>query len=344
MAGRCRGLPGATLSATLALAICGVGTVTAGASPPQPSITAPPNPLDGSHTALHASAPGYLPRSTATSTSEVRATRLTSRSPAYSFLMMSPDRPAEPIRWNPCRVITWQWQGADARGNALMARAIDHVASATGIRFLHQRTGSAAIQVHFARLAPPAIGYGGAVAVRRNGWYVYERGSIVVESQRGTPSFTDADWLELLTHELGHVMGLGHVQAAGELMYTTMHGQTTFGPGDRAGLRRLGRPAGCIADKPLVRPSAPRGLRLLANSAGTVRLGWSEPVSQGNAASVRYRLRLDGPRALGSWVPYRGQTIRIDRLRPGVRYRFLAEATNDLFAGPAAVVEFVAKG
>ena len=333
------------LSAALALtfALVGVGTIAAAASPIEPSATAHPNPHLGSPPNLYASAPGYLPRSATTGTTEARATRL-SRGPAYSFLMMSPDRPAEPIRWNPCRVITWGWQGADARGNALMARAVDQVASATGIRFVHQPTGTPAIQVHFAQLTAPAIGYGGAVAVRRNGWYVYEHGSIVVESRRGTPSFTDGEWLELLTHELGHVMGLGHVDAPGEMMFTTMHGQTTFGPGDRAGLRRLGRSAGCIADKPLVRPSAPRGLRVMANSAGTVRLGWAEPVSLGNAASVRYRLRLDGPRAMGSWVPYRAQSIRIDRLRPGVRYRFVALATNDLFAGPAAMVEFTAKG
>ena len=31
-----------------------------------------------------------------------------------------------------------------------MARAVDQVASATGIRFVHQPTGTPAIQVHFA--------------------------------------------------------------------------------------------------------------------------------------------------------------------------------------------------
>jgi predicted Zn-dependent protease len=41
-------------------------------------------------------------------------------------------------------------------------------------------------------------------------------------------------------HELGHVLGLGHVQDPSQLMYPAHHGQATYGPGDLAGLAAEG--------------------------------------------------------------------------------------------------------
>ncbi|MGH8866936.1 MAG: matrixin family metalloprotease [Actinomycetes bacterium] len=53
----------------------------------------------------------------------------------------------------------------------------------------------------------------------------------------------------LLMHELGHVMGLQHVGATSEIMYPTIlrRTRTYYRSGDRAGLARVGRPAGCIS-------------------------------------------------------------------------------------------------
>ena len=44
----------------------------------------------------------------------------------------------------------------------------------------------------------------------------------------------------ILLHELGHLVGLDHVPDEGELMYPQSITQTTYGPGDREGLARLG--------------------------------------------------------------------------------------------------------
>jgi predicted Zn-dependent protease len=44
----------------------------------------------------------------------------------------------------------------------------------------------------------------------------------------------------ILDHELGHVVGLGHVQDPHELMYDEQLERTTFGPGDLQGLARVG--------------------------------------------------------------------------------------------------------
>lgn len=57
-----------------------------------------------------------------------------------------------------------------------------------------------------------------------------------------------ADALEhrraIVMHELGHVLGLGHVDDDGELMNEENLGRTEFGPGDLAGLQAL-RAASC---------------------------------------------------------------------------------------------------
>ena len=50
----------------------------------------------------------------------------------------------------------------------------------------------------------------------------------------------------VILHELGHLMGLGHVRPPGELMHPSGGGVVDFGPGDREGLRLLGADAGCI--------------------------------------------------------------------------------------------------
>jgi len=44
------------------------------------------------------------------------------------------------------------------------------------------------------------------------------------------------------THELGHMIGLNHVNAVGELMRPVLHDQSDFGDGDRNGLYSIGEP------------------------------------------------------------------------------------------------------
>jgi hypothetical protein len=45
----------------------------------------------------------------------------------------------------------------------------------------------------------------------------------------------------VIQHELGHLVGLNHVDDEGELMYASTTDQTDYGPGDLGGLDRLGR-------------------------------------------------------------------------------------------------------
>lgn len=50
----------------------------------------------------------------------------------------------------------------------------------------------------------------------------------------------EAQALAIVMHEVAHLVGLTHVSASSELMDFDNNGQTNFGPGDLAGLRRLG--------------------------------------------------------------------------------------------------------
>ena len=70
----------------------------------------------------------------------------------------------------------------------------------------------------------------------------------------------------LLLHELGHAVGIEHVTAPSQLMYPTLGSWSPAGysSGDRAGLRLVGRAAGCFR----TRASAPANPAAMARAAG----------------------------------------------------------------------------
>jgi hypothetical protein len=107
--------------------------------------------------------------------------------------------------------ISVSWQDGDA-----IAELTDHIAGLGGSRVIPGRNGTKHLGA-------------GTIALSREYYAVLTR--------RGDHS----EALAVLLHEFGHVFGLGHVDSPHELMYKKNNALTSFGPGDREGLRRLGQ-------------------------------------------------------------------------------------------------------
>jgi predicted Zn-dependent protease len=59
-------------------------------------------------------------------------------------------------------------------------------------------------------------------------------------------SGTGYDLLSVFLHELGHMLGLAHVNDVNEIMNPFGQGKTTLGLGDQEGLWRLGTSQSCF--------------------------------------------------------------------------------------------------
>jgi hypothetical protein len=90
------------------------------------------------------------------------------------------------------------------------------------------------------------------VAVRDGDREGYVTGQVVLNAARTDlrPGFADRSdaWGATLLHELGHLVGLAHVEDAGQLMSIDPgSGPVVLGSGDLAGLGLLGAAAGCTS-------------------------------------------------------------------------------------------------
>nr|WP_246281210.1 matrixin family metalloprotease [Cellulomonas humilata] len=184
---------------------------------------------------------------------------------------MQPDG-SGPVAYSPCRPIHYvvRPDGAPLGGGELVRQAIASVSAATGLQFIDDGETQEAPSVdreayqpsvYGRRWAPVLIawstsaespelvgdvaGIAGSATVTRAGQTVYVSGSVTLDAEDIAPLVaapsTQPTALGIVTHELGHLVGLDHVDDPTQLMYpSTQLLVAGFAGGDRAGLAALG--------------------------------------------------------------------------------------------------------
>jgi len=191
----------------------------------------------------------------------------------HAFAQRQPSSPA-PVAWDPCRRIRYVVNpaGAPPGGETLVADAVARASTATGLQFVDEgptderfslnrkafqpdRYGDrwAPVLVTWAdgatvpELAGPVLGLGGATSASApDGLLVYVSGMLALDSTDIAATMAQPDGANraraIVQHELGHLVGLGHVADPHELMFTEESPLQAdeWGSGDRTGLLVLG--------------------------------------------------------------------------------------------------------
>ncbi len=188
-------------------------------------------------------------------------------------------------RWNPCQSIRYKLNLRHAPKGALadVRTALARTSAATGLTYVYagttttipSRASIAKVDPahpllviawaapgrgtgHSELLPSSAAGVGGSVSVwwtsrdgvahppRIVGGYLVVNSRLNARLPGGFSTRTSGTRGGLLLHELGHTVGLDHTDDPSQLMYPTLVRYGTWGAGDLAGLRRVGRAAGCL--------------------------------------------------------------------------------------------------
>ena len=178
----------------------------------------------------------------------------------YAFLYTNAD--GTPVRYDPCQTIDYWINPArmPRGGESAIHAAARTVGAHSGLALQYRgtteltvdewpadKTGQPvlfmwATEAEDPELAGSTLGYAGSSAWGTDGDRRYVRGRVVLDAE-------DLDVMPLrrqhaiesvATHELAHVVGLGHVEAGRQLMAPAYDRPPGLGAGDRAGLARIG--------------------------------------------------------------------------------------------------------
>jgi hypothetical protein len=185
-----------------------------------------------------------------------------------------------PVAYDPCRPIHYviRHQGEPAGGEQIITDAVLRVSQATGLPFTYDGATSEApsrqrpsyqpkrygdrwapVLISWATpqenpdFAADVAGEGGSASVGLPGRpSAYVTGAVELDARQMASILQRPEGGQvvraIVLHEFGHLVGLGHVIDASELMYPqSQAGVTDFGAGDLAGLGVLGRGA-CFPD------------------------------------------------------------------------------------------------
>ena len=180
-------------------------------------------------------------------------------------------------RWNPCAAVDYRVNVQQAPAAlAAVQSAVGQLSKATGITFAYRGTttyiprangwGSqpASLVIGFARhngllggsnllTSSYQLGEGGFQSsmfswAGRITSYKITKGYVVLDTDGFNRASAHVKTAVLL-HELGHAVGLNHARFSSEVMYSSVSngGPDYYSAGDLAGLRKLGRGAGCLS-------------------------------------------------------------------------------------------------
>ena len=192
----------------------------------------------------------------------------------YRFIAVGSD--GSPVRYDPCRPLHYVFNPEHAPAGAAedVAVAARLVADATGIEIIYDGETNESVGRSRAsyqpgrygdRWAPILIGWmphdsaifdvdsvgvaGSEARQNGSGRPVFVSGAIVLNGAEQLANGFGAGrtWGKVLLHEWGHLLGLDHVNDPAQVMNPDLvSSPATWGTGDLAGLRALGRGAGCL--------------------------------------------------------------------------------------------------
>ncbi|MDT4917471.1 MAG: hypothetical protein QOH89_2171, partial [Pseudonocardiales bacterium] len=174
-------------------------------------------------------------------------------------------------RWNPCQPIHYVVSGAEpfTGANQLLTQTLNEASATSGLMFTYDgRTTEPALphrasyqperygrtwapvlvawtdQAQAPQLAGRVIGLGGAAAATVRGHdrlvsgiLFFDAPELSLIAQRGTGF---AAMRTVMLHEIGHLLGLGHVQDTTAVMYPSDNAQGDYNAGDLRGLAYAG--------------------------------------------------------------------------------------------------------